>query len=30
VVLGVIFGINLLSSGVALLASGFWLRRALR
>jgi uncharacterized membrane protein HdeD (DUF308 family) len=30
VFLGVIFGINLLSSGVALLASGFWLRRALR
>lgn len=30
VLLGVIFGINLLSSGVALLASGFWLRRAIR
>lgn len=30
VFLGVIFGINLLSSGVALLASGLWLRRAAR
>lgn len=28
--LGVIIGINLLSSGVALVASGMWLRRALR
>lgn len=30
VFLGVIFGINLLSSGIALLASGMWLRRAIR